>query len=423
MPKPKSTICLNMIVKNESHIIEDTLNNLCSKINFDYWVICDTGSTDNTKEIIQAFFDNKNIKGELHTNEWVDFAHNRTVALEKAYNKTDYLLIFDADDEIVGNLVLPENLLEYDSYLLQFDGYERTLLINNRKKWKFYGVLHEYIGCLEDFTQFSLCGDYYLISGRKGNRSKNPNKYLDDAIKLEKAYEAAKHDNDNIHMRYSFYCANSYKDAGDIVNAIKWYKNTLQLNNWNQEKYVCCLNLFELYEKLNDVELGIYYLIESHTYDCERVECAYNLIKHYCCKQNYKMAYVFYELVQNYYENKYINDNFSGKLFINNSISSFFLPYYMIIVCDRLQKYDVGLKMFNIIFIKKYIDVGEWWINNLVFNLQFFIDKIQDISFVNNWRTYASLLTNRFTIDKTLVDKYETQFASKFIEINLFSFL
>ena len=30
----ETTICLNMIVKNESHIITKTLNNLCSYINY-----------------------------------------------------------------------------------------------------------------------------------------------------------------------------------------------------------------------------------------------------------------------------------------------------------------------------------------------------------------------------------------------------
>ena len=35
-------ICLNMIVKNESHIIVDTLNKLINKIKFDFYVICDT---------------------------------------------------------------------------------------------------------------------------------------------------------------------------------------------------------------------------------------------------------------------------------------------------------------------------------------------------------------------------------------------
>ena len=51
----KQTICLNMIVKNESHIIKNTLEMLCNKIKFDYWVICDTGSTDGTQDIINNF--------------------------------------------------------------------------------------------------------------------------------------------------------------------------------------------------------------------------------------------------------------------------------------------------------------------------------------------------------------------------------
>ena len=53
------SICLNMIVKNESHIIKNTLEKLCNKIKFSYWVICDTGSTDETIEIITEFFKTK----------------------------------------------------------------------------------------------------------------------------------------------------------------------------------------------------------------------------------------------------------------------------------------------------------------------------------------------------------------------------
>jgi glycosyltransferase involved in cell wall biosynthesis len=81
-----------MIVKNESHVVISTLENICSKISFDYWVICDTGSTDNTINLIKDFFKLRDIKGELHEDEWIDFGTNRTLALNKAYNKTDYLL-------------------------------------------------------------------------------------------------------------------------------------------------------------------------------------------------------------------------------------------------------------------------------------------------------------------------------------------
>ena len=93
------TICLNMIVKDESTVILDTLRNITKYIKLSYWVISDTGSSDNTKEIITSFFKELNIPGELVEHKWIDFGHNRTQALQCAFNKSDYLLIFDADDK------------------------------------------------------------------------------------------------------------------------------------------------------------------------------------------------------------------------------------------------------------------------------------------------------------------------------------
>ena len=58
----KPFMCLNMIVKNESHIIKDSLTKLLNKIKIDYWVISDTGSTDNTKQIINEFFQENGIQ-------------------------------------------------------------------------------------------------------------------------------------------------------------------------------------------------------------------------------------------------------------------------------------------------------------------------------------------------------------------------
>ena len=75
------SICLNMIVKNESHIIKKTLINIIKYVKLDYWVICDTGSSDNTINIIQNFFDELNIPGELHKHTWRDFSYNRNLAL------------------------------------------------------------------------------------------------------------------------------------------------------------------------------------------------------------------------------------------------------------------------------------------------------------------------------------------------------
>ena len=81
-------LCLNMIVKNESHIIKDTLIKLLQKVKFDYWVISDTGSTDETRKIITDFFKEVGIPGELYQDAWVDFAHNRNKALQHAFGKS-----------------------------------------------------------------------------------------------------------------------------------------------------------------------------------------------------------------------------------------------------------------------------------------------------------------------------------------------
>lgn len=382
--KKNPTICLNMIVKNESHIIENTLEKLCKKISFDYWVICDTGSTDNTVQIITDFFKNKGIQGEMFHDEWQNFAHNRTLALERAYKKTDLLLVFDADDEIVGDIVLPNKVL-FDEYHLKFGSgmgvsYTRVLLINNHKKFQFLSVIHEFINCIEGpTTSTTINSDYYVISGRTGSRSLDPDKYLKDAIILGKAYHVALADNDQLFHRYAFYCANSYKDCGQYENAIKWYKITLtHEKQWPQEKYVSCLYIFDCLNALNRKEEGFFYLVKSFQYDNERVECLYPLLVHYCCENMYQMAYNYYLLVKEFYENKYLTTDISNKLFVATDKFDFFVPYYMILIADKVKDFNCVIKMYEIVFQKKPRIFEDWYIKNFLYNLQFFLKHVSD---------------------------------------------
>ena len=65
------TLCLNMIVKNESKVITRLLESVSPII--DTYCICDTGSTDDTKEIITNFFNEKNIPGKIVEEPFKDF--------------------------------------------------------------------------------------------------------------------------------------------------------------------------------------------------------------------------------------------------------------------------------------------------------------------------------------------------------------
>jgi GR25 family glycosyltransferase involved in LPS biosynthesis len=308
-----------MIVKDESHIIIDTLKNLCSYIKFDYWVISDTGSSDSTKELIINFFLEKQIPGELVEHKWVDFAHNRTKALECAFNKSDFLFMFDADDSIVGNFKLPVKY-DCDSYKCKFGNgfvYVRPLLITNRKKWRFKGVLHEFLENIDDMTTGqTIEGDYHFVSGRSGNRNKNPNKYFDDAVILKEAHFKILATDYGLSCRYAFYCAQSYKDAGEkyMDDAIEWYKKCLTLNMWVQEKFYSCLCIGDLYMKKKDAENALNYWYKTIEHDPERIEGIIHAVTHLRKNGQNLLVNALYHKFKNY------KKNLKDKLFLLTSL-------------------------------------------------------------------------------------------------------
>lgn len=411
------TLCLNMIVKDEAHIIENTLSKLLNKVKIDYWVISDTGSTDNTKEIIVDFFKQKNIPGELYDDSWKNFGYNRTKALMYAYNKSDHLLIFDADDEICGDFQLPN--FKLDAYNLQFGDangiqYTRTQLINNRKKWKYVGVLHEYITCCEKSSETGIIhGNYYTISGRTSSRNKDKNKYLNDALVLEKAYEEAVQNKDDIYHRYGFYCANSYYDARKYTEALKWYKITLANNNWTQEKYVSCQRIYNIYNSLGEIETGFFYLVKAFSYDTERVECLHELLVYYSSNDMNNTAYNYYRMVKPFYDNIFLTENgeciMNGKLFLDVSKANFYVPYYMIIIAYYANDLETGIQMYRILFKKKYPEMNRFYIGHLLSNIQFYIERvINDKEFIKLFQEYVDfLIQHNYPIEiHSVMDKY-----------------
>ena len=90
-------ICLNMIVKNESKIITRLFDSVLPLI--DSYCICDTGSTDDTIQIIKEYFHKKEIPGKIIQIPFQDFGYNRTQALQVCNDMLDidYILLIDAD--------------------------------------------------------------------------------------------------------------------------------------------------------------------------------------------------------------------------------------------------------------------------------------------------------------------------------------
>jgi len=234
----KPTITLCMIVKNESHVILECLNSVYKHLN--YWVISDTGSTDNTKELITNFFKEKNIPGEFADLAWVGFGHNRTHAMNTCKGKADYAWVIDADDYLEGELILPPNTTA-DAYTLRIGkGPEftwwRNQLFKTEAEWHYVGVLHEYAGTNKpNPIIYKLDGNYKINARTTGARNVGitaVEKYSKDAETL-KAALIDEPDN----ARYWFYLAQSYFDSQQFALAEEAYQKRISYGGWPEEVY------------------------------------------------------------------------------------------------------------------------------------------------------------------------------------------
>ena len=408
----KMSICLNMIVKNESAIIRSTLENLTSYVKFAYWVICDTGSTDGTQDIIKNFFKEKNIPGELHQDEWKDFGHNRSLALQRAYESkaADYVLIFDADDAFRGNFKLPAKL-DLDQYSCKFGFgtdffWYRPVILSNKIKWKYFGVLHEYVGCIEPNYQIKgiyIDGDYYIEARTiGGDRNKDDKKYLKDALLLEKALETET--DAGLKARYAFYCGQSFRDCGDLANSIKYYTLRTTLGYFDEEIHISYHNIGKMMMMLNYPEQEIEkMLLDGWNMMKDRSECLYELARYFRIKGNFTKGYMYGQLGRKIPFPKHRvlfvhKDVYDWRLTDETSISAYYLGYL-----DESYKLNQNI-------LRNHFD--ERIVNNMQFSLKDILNRIVKIP-----NRYVGLTKNR-VLGITLVLRFHENLELLTLTIN-----
>ncbi len=283
----ESTICLNMIVKDESHVIKRCLESVKPLI--DHWVIVDTGSSDNTKEIIKELM--KDIPGELHERPWIDFAHNRNEALELAAGKADYLFFLDADDVVKLAPGFCKKKLSQDNYLIVVENgdiaFGRPALVKSGLSWRWKGVVREVITC----NQLVGAGTWpevaiQIVGG--GNRSLDTEKFLKDAALLEKAVQEDPND-----PQRRFFLAESYRDAGKLEASMENYEKRAAMGGGEQEVFWSLYQIAGIKEFLNknDAEILKAYTA-AYLHSQTRLEPLYRICAYYRSQENYLMGYL-----------------------------------------------------------------------------------------------------------------------------------
>lgn len=280
------TICLNMIVKNEAHVIQRCLSVL--KDHIDYWVIVDTGSTDGTQALVQESL--RGVPGEFYERPWVNFEHNRNEALDLARDKADYSFFVDADEIIHFSPRFNKNSLEKNFYFLKTiaKGQEFYFpkLIKNDPIWRWEGVLHESVqhsGKVEGDT----CRDVWTESVQDGARSRDPEKNERD---LQILKEAIRKNPDS--ARYVFYLAQTYFTAGRYLEALKGYEKRCQMEGALDEKFWSFFAVGQIQEHLGfSPEEFLQSYEKAYVFDSARAEPLERMANYYLQNGNPLLGY------------------------------------------------------------------------------------------------------------------------------------
>jgi glycosyltransferase involved in cell wall biosynthesis len=289
------SICLNMIVKNESDVIERCLMSVMSLI--DYWVIVDTGSSDGTQAIVKKIL--KDVPGVLYERPWVNFAHNRNEALSLAKKSADYLLFIDADEQLLFSEGFQCSDLDRDAYFVMTHqgGYccTRFFLVGNHVEWGWVGVLHEQLICYaSSCTSEIIKGVINCAEASDGSRSRDPKKHHKDAELLERAIAE-----DPMNSRYVFYLARTYQNAKEYSLALKNFEKRSNMGGCPQETFFSLYKVGVLQQLLNkDPTIFLKSYLAAHQYRCGRVEPLYEIAAYYYTNQSFFLSYLilFYAL-------------------------------------------------------------------------------------------------------------------------------
>ena len=281
------TVCLNMIVKDESPVIRRCLASVKHLI--DYWVIVDTGSSDGTQSFIRDFL--KEIPGVLHELPWVNFGHNRNEALNLAKDKGDYLLFIDADEFLVIENDFTFSELTADVYFVltrsDLESFYRQLLVATQLDWRWNGALHETLSSSQIKNGMILQGITNVVT-HEGHRSKDSNKYLKDSVLLEEMLA-----DDSTNERILFYLAITYADAQNYELALKTFEKRAAMGGDPEQKFYSLLSIALLQEAMHlDSELFMRSYDQAFQFRPTRAEPLYYMARYYMSIQAYLLGYL-----------------------------------------------------------------------------------------------------------------------------------
>ncbi len=375
-----------MIVKNAGEIFEEVLTRNLPFI--DRWTILDTGSTDNTKEIIRRVLKDK--KGTLYEGEFVDFRETRNRCLDLAPNDCKFKIMLD------DTYVMTDGLIEFlesvrsdqfsnsFSMCIQSDDmeYYSNRITKSDDNLRYIYKIHEIIQKDNNnnvaipihVTKIIDLNNPYMKQ-RTIERKMLDLKFLDDMVEEEP---------DN--PRHLYYIAQTYKTLENYEKVAEFYEKRINHpeEGFLQEKLDAIFELartYNFYYKVKSWPEVLELYERAYNLDKTRPDCLYFIGVNYYFQQKFKLAYQYFKRAFA------LGYPAHAQYGLKPTLVYFFLPKYLTELCYNYKDYQLG---------------EESSLRFLQYNQN--IQNTMDYQNVLSWYTIYRFLNNiKRTIDRPLL--------------------
>jgi glycosyltransferase involved in cell wall biosynthesis len=295
-------ITVALMVKNESIAVEATLFSLLNG-GISHFFVLDTGSSDNTVQLVQEFFQkHPNIDGYISQEPFVDFAASRNRTLELAehyFPNTVFFLMPDAEwylhhPHALMRFCEKEQHTDTPLYLIKIKinsvEFAAARLFRASKRIRFKGVVHE----APEVPAQAKTPDpiYFEVNASHQGIEKSRQRWQRDLPLLLKAYQENNND-----PRTTFYLAQTYECLGMLEKAYLFYQHRSKLNGWDEENFITLFRLGCLAQrnKINNTDAwatAMDYFLQAFSLRPHRIEPLVKIAEHYW-PRNIQTCYLF----------------------------------------------------------------------------------------------------------------------------------
>ena len=351
-----------MMVKNGGDSMLEVIKENMKYI--DEYTILDTGSTDNTVQILRDELDRNRKRGKIVSEPFINFRDSRNRCLDLCGTRCKYIVMLDDTYILRGNLRLFLEIVRGDQVSDSFSMYilsddveygSNRIIRSDRKHLRYKYKLHEVITPKDNMNViipkeyayiYDLRSDY--MEERTMNRKEYDIKILQEMVDEDKEDSRAYY-----YLGQTYNLLERYDDAYD--NFMKRASHSDE--GFLQEKIDAIFEagrLANFYLNKPWLEVEKLYLW-AYELDKSRPDSLYFIGVHYYMNGDYGKAYKYF--VEAYRVGYPVHCQYSLK----PSLSYYYLPKFLVEVCYHQRDYALGYEVsvfFGIHYKKRE---GNWW--------------------------------------------------------------